>query len=146
MKSFLTSLIVIGTLVPGIIRAEVANLYAAEVVDVYDGDTVTMDVLIWKDQTVTAKVRLKGIDTPEIRGKCAKEKKLAIKARDFLSNLTLGTLTILEAIPYEKSATGKYGRIIGTLWTPTKKNINLMMIEKGYARAYDGGKRKGWCE
>ncbi|MEH6477714.1 MAG: thermonuclease family protein [Sneathiella sp.] len=122
-----------------------SNLYAAEVTSVYDGDTVTMDVLIWVGQTVEAKVRLKGIDTPEIRGKCAAEKELAIKARDFLRDLTKGSLTVLEAIPFTGKATGKYGRVIGTLYTPLNENINLMMIEKGYGRAYDGGKRESWC-
>jgi len=124
---------------------EATNLYFGKVTSVYDGDTVTMDVLVWKNQTVEAKLRLKGIDTPEMRGKCQAEKDLAIKARDFLRELVLDKLTILRAIPYEGKADGKYGRIIGTLLTPTNKNINQMLVDEGLARPYDGGKREGWC-
>lgn len=124
---------------------ELTNKYAAQVTSVYDGDTVTMDVLIWANQSVEATVRLKGIDTPEIRGKCPEEKELAIKARDFVRELTKDTITILEAIPYRGPATGKYGRIIGTLYTPLNENINQMLVDEGLARVYDGGKREGWC-
>ncbi|MBO6826694.1 MAG: thermonuclease family protein [Sneathiella sp.] len=125
---------------------EILNKYAGVVTSVYDGDTVTMEVLIWKGQKVEASIRLKGIDTPEIRGKCSAEKLLAIKARDFVRELTLGKLTILEAIPYEGKADGKFGRIIGTLYTPNGENINQMLVNKGLAREYDAGKRQSWCE
>ncbi len=125
---------------------EILNKYAGVVTSVYDGDTVTMEVLIWKGQKVEASIRLKGIDTPEIRGKCSAEKLLAIKARDFVRELTLGKLTILEAIPYEGKADGKFGRIIGTLYTPNGENINQMLLNKGLAREYDAGKRQSRCE
>ena len=140
--SALISLLSLGTAQ----GTELLNKYAGVVTSVYDGDTVTMEVLIWKGQKVEASIRLKGIDTPEMRGKCSAEKLLAIKARDFVRDLTLNKLTILEAIPYEGKADGKYGRIIGTLYTPTGQNINQMLVDKGLAREYDAGKRQSWCE
>jgi endonuclease YncB( thermonuclease family) len=121
------------------------NKYAGIVTSVYDGDTVTMNVSVWANQTVEAKVRLKGIDTPEIRGKCPEEKELAIKAREFLKEMTLNKFTILEAIPYTGAPTGKFGRVIGTLYTPFNKNINQMLVDKGLARIYIGGIRRSWC-
>ena len=57
-----------------------------ELVEVIDGDTFRARVDIWLGQSVTVKVRLKGVDTPEMNGKCAAEKKLARQAKDFAEN------------------------------------------------------------
>jgi len=57
----------------------------AKIVSVYNGDTITVRAHIWLGQDVETKVRLDGIDTPEINGKCDAEKTLAVKARDFLA-------------------------------------------------------------
>ncbi len=56
----------------------------ARVVSVYDGDTLTVDAEPWPGLTARTKVRVAGVDTPEIRGKCQTEKDLAIRARDFV--------------------------------------------------------------
>ncbi len=42
---------------------------AADVVSVYDGDTLTVDAHPWPQITVRTSVRVSSIDTPEIRGK-----------------------------------------------------------------------------
>lgn len=49
------------------------------VVSVYDGDTFRT--------RESGSVRLLGLDTPEIRGACALEKRLAVEARDALRSL-----------------------------------------------------------
>ena len=59
-----------------------------------DGDTCKMRVEIWPDITVETSVRLRGIDAPEIAGKCASEKVLAKAARDDLSGLLANAITI----------------------------------------------------
>ncbi len=146
MRALILGLLMFPITFFGTQAEEITNKYAGIVTDVYDGDTVTMEVLIWKGQKVEAKIRLKGIDTPEIRGKCEAEKILAIAARDLVRELTLDKLTILEAIPYEGKADGKYGRIIGVLYTPTGENINDLLVTRGLARSYDAGARQGWCE
>ena len=54
------------------------------VINVYDGDTFRVDIDELSD--IVGKniaIRVLGIDTPEIKGKCKKEIKLAIRARDF---------------------------------------------------------------
>lgn len=56
----------------------------ARVVSVYDGDTLTVDAEPWPGVTIRTAVRVNGVDTPEIRGKCQAEKDLAIQARDFV--------------------------------------------------------------
>ena len=57
-----------------------------ELVEVIDGDTFRARLDIWLGQSVTVKVRLKGVDTPEMNGKCAAEKKLARQAKAFAEN------------------------------------------------------------
>ncbi len=44
--------------------------YRADVVSVYDGDTFTADIHVFPGLTYRRAVRVAGIDTPEIRGKC----------------------------------------------------------------------------
>ena len=56
----------------------------ARVVSVYDGDTLTVDAAPWPGLTARTKVRVAGVDTPEIRGKCQAEKDMAVRARDFV--------------------------------------------------------------
>src|SRR5690606_41457209 len=53
----------------------------AEVVRVIDGDALVVRARIWLGQTVETHVRLAGIDAPELRGKCAEERKKAEAAR-----------------------------------------------------------------
>ena len=58
-----------------------------KIVKVYDGDTVTISARIHITETQTTKlfrfnVRLRGIDSPEIRTKNEKERRLAIVSRD----------------------------------------------------------------
>ena len=60
--------------------------FPLELVEVIDGDTFRARVDIWLGQSVTVRVRLKGVDTPEMEGKCAAEKKLARQAKAFAEN------------------------------------------------------------
>ena len=53
----------------------------AEVVEIIDGDTLAVRARIWLDQTIEARVRLSGIDAPELRGRCAAERHAAVAAR-----------------------------------------------------------------
>ncbi len=54
----------------------------ADVIGVYDGDTLTVDAHPWPQITVRTSVRVRGIDTPEIRGKCSSEKAQASEGPD----------------------------------------------------------------
>lgn len=105
-------------------------LYKAIVVDVYDGDTCTVDIDlgfgVWmKNQ----KLRLYGINTPELTGA---EKQDGIKCRDYIKSLILGKEIILET---QKDKSEKYGRWLATIWLDNT-NINKKLVEEGYAREY----------
>lgn len=105
-------------------------VYKAFVTDVYDGDTITVNIdlgfEIWlKDQ----KIRLANIDAPEVRG----ENKLqGIKSRDRLRELILNKEVVVETIKDKK---GKYGRWLGNIYYNTEL-INEKLIQEGLAETY----------
>jgi endonuclease YncB( thermonuclease family) len=62
-----------------------AGPVSARVLEVIDGDTVVVQAQVWIGQAIEFRVRLAGIDAPELRGKCDAERALAAQARDFLA-------------------------------------------------------------
>ena len=116
------------------------DLEKVELKPCYDGDTCTFHIpglhpIIGEDISV----RLRGLDTPEIKGKCQKERDLAIKARDRLRVLLKGKHIILKDI-----VRGNYFRIVATL-IANGQDVSEILIREGLARPYGGGKRKEWC-
>lgn len=108
-----------------------------QVIKVYDGDTITIASKLPYDASPLYRlsVRLKGIDTPEIKGKTADEKQAAREARDVLSGLIMNKQIRLENVESEK-----YGRILADVYLGDL-HINKWLIENRYAIAYDGGKK-----
>jgi len=104
--------------------------YRAEVIDVYDGDTVTVDVdlglCIWVRRQ---KIRLYGIDAPELRGE---DRGIGIKVRDWLRNRIANKRIVLETIKDEK---GKFGRWLGKIWIDGVC-VNDEMLELGLVKEY----------
>lgn len=122
-------------------RAEVLpGPLAAEVLEVLDGDTLTVRVHVWIGQRVETDVRIAGIDTPEIRGQCAREKELAIAARAEVQKLVAAGI-VLSNIRLEKYA----GRVLAQVETQSGIAIGSHLIAIGLARPYGGEKRAGWC-
>ena len=112
----------------------------ARIERVVDGDTVDVSALIWLGQTLTVRVRILGIDTPELRGACAEERDLAMAAREFLRRRLEGGEVRLTAISYDKYG----GRVLARV-SDREGDIADAMIAAGLARAYDGGARVSWC-
>ncbi len=90
---------------------------------------------------------MEGIDTPEIRGKCQKEKDLAYEARDLVRGLLNNAQTITLSIDDNpKEVRGKYFRIVARL-EADGQDISELLIQRQLAVPYDGGtKVKDWCE
>jgi micrococcal nuclease len=85
---------------------------------------------------------MNGIDTPEMKSKNVNEKQAAVAARDFLSNLILDKIIIVECGDFDK-----YGRLLGELYFEGNPvSLSKQMIEKGYAKAYDGGTKEGFAD
>lgn len=116
--------------------------YKAEVISVYDGDTVTLMIDQGMKHFARVKVRLVGINTPEIRTTDLEEKERGYAAKSFLKDLIEGKTVIVHTVKK-----GKFGRWLGVLWlyeedmTELGQSLNDLMIQEGHAVAYDGGKR-----
>lgn len=118
-----------------------AGPFVAHVQAVIDGDTLEVEVPVWLGVALTTKVRLRGIDTPELRGRCPREKELAAQAKRLLEQETTPQvrLTNIEGDKY-------YGRVEADVSTvPGGLSLSEAMLSSGLARPYDGGKRGGWC-
>ena len=117
--------------------------HTAKVVSVYDGDTITVAAYLPESnkQVYKFSVRLRGIDSPELRGSSATEKKHAIVSRDALSGRILN-----QYIDIKNVSTEKYGRLLADVYFKDT-NMNEWMISNNYAVKYDGGTKhrdKSW--
>jgi hypothetical protein len=92
---------------------------SGKVVSIHDGDTIT--VLQGKQQV---KVRLFGIDAPELKQPYGK------KSKQFLANLIAG-----QIVEVDENGKDRYKRTIGTIYLDGT-DINAQMVANGYAWAY----------
>lgn len=107
---------------------------------VIDGDTFNGWAQTFIYQTTYVSVRVRDMDTPELRGSPACEKKLAHEARAFLVDLLANAKSVtIEDLEYDS-----FGRILASV-TVDNKNLVATMIMKGYARPYIKGASGGWC-
>jgi hypothetical protein len=106
-----------------------------KVVKVYDGDTITIASVLpnTTEPIYRFSVRLSGIDSAEIKGKTAAEKKIAIEARDALYDFIFGKIVYLKNITTEK-----YGRILADVYCDNI-HVNKWMLDNNLAVPYDGG-------
>nr|CAD6601637.1 nuclease [Rhizobium sp. TCK] len=68
--------------------SEIAGPVEAEVLRVIDGDTLLVEARPWPQQKVEVYVRIRGIDTPELRSSCPSERQAGEAARRALESLT----------------------------------------------------------
>jgi len=114
----------------------------SKVISVYDGDTFRVNIdslppIVGKN----IPIRVNGVDTPEIRGKCQYEKDLALEARDFvrvkLSNAKEIKLTNLQR--------GKYFRVVANVLVDGV-SLEQELLDNELAYEYSGGKKLSWCK
>ncbi len=111
-----------------------------DVVRTIDGDTFLARVHQPDGRDLVARVRLRGIDAPEMKASCRDERDKAEAATDALRNLLgQGGVTIYNL------GSEKYGRVLADVATRRTANVSVMMLAGGYARSYNGGHRDGWC-
>ncbi len=113
----------------------------AEVLKVIDGDTLTVRARIWVGQNLEIHVRITGVDTPELRARCDRERTLAREARKTVRAAVASGQVRLFDVQYGKYA----GRVVARVETEDGRDIAKMLIDAGLGRAYGGGKRAGWC-
>ena len=95
------------------------------VAQVADGDTVILDA--------GQKVRLLGIDAPELEREGQPADFLAHKAKQVLTELAQGQRVRLE---YDKLRYDRFGRILAYVVLPDGLNLSREMVRQGLARVY----------
>jgi micrococcal nuclease len=109
-----------------------------EVLKIVDGDTIDADIDLGFDISLTKRVRLNGIDTPESRTTDLKEKALGLEVKEWLKHKLEGAKDILIKTQLPDS-TEKYGRILGNLYINNESlSLNEQMVNAGYAWSYKG--------
>ena len=115
-------------------------MIVAVVLSVYDGDTFKVAAEVWPDVMIEASVRVLGIDTPEMAGRCESERVGAVKAKIRTADLVRDGV-VLSDISHDKYA----GRVLAQVLLPDGSSLADILIEEGLARPYDGGRRESWC-
>ena len=145
----------------------------AKLVDAYDGDTVACAIPVGKD-FYKFKMRLLGIDTPEMRPSRANadrdaEIRAAVATRNRLLQYVLGEDAVDLATKYTRAQVrrmlaasdrlvclrchefGKYGRCLVEIFLAREDvsrgaSLNQRLVEEGMACRYDGGKKGAWSD
>jgi endonuclease YncB( thermonuclease family) len=116
-------------------------MHPAEVLRVLDGDTFEARVNLWPGLEVTTRVRLRGIDAPEMKSRCGEERVKAEAARDMLRNLLDQGDVGISHVTLDKYG----GRVLADASTRVTANISNALLDAGAVRPYSGGRREGWC-
>ena len=115
--------------------------HPVDVIRTIDGDTFEARVHLPPDLNLTTRVRLRGIDAPELKAACPQELQMAEAATAALRALLgEGDVRIFNIGP------DKYGgRVVADVTTRRSGNVSTAMLAAGHARSYGGGHRSGWC-
>ena len=127
-------------------RKSCYNFRVTEINKVVDGDTIDVTIDLGFDLYKKERVRIAGVDTPEKRTRDLEEKELGLDATNWMKENLEGAidgddeLTIRTEL---KGGVGKYGRLLGWLYVGDEEiSLNELMIQEGYAWAYDGGTKQ----
>jgi endonuclease YncB( thermonuclease family) len=115
--------------------------YPAEVLRIIDGDTFQARVRVWPGLDVDTKVRLRGIDAPELHARCSDERTKAEAARAALESILAEGGIAVSQIGVDKYG----GRVDALASTRNTADVSAAMLNGGWARSYDGGRRGSWC-
>lgn len=124
--------------------AKAENYFIEKVIRVTDGDTFVIDTSEKSSilRELGLSVRILGIDTPEKKGKCKKEKDLALKATELTKKLIENKIIKITDIKWDK-----YGGRINAKVFVNDLNVGDELIKKNLAVLYFGEKKnKNWCK
>jgi endonuclease YncB( thermonuclease family) len=117
------------------------SAHPAEVLRVIDGDTFEARVRIWPGTDVTTRIRLRGVDAAELHARCDDERVKAIAARDALARILAEGAVGVSSVAQDKYG----GRVDADVSTAKTPDVSAAMLQRGFARAYSGGRRESWC-
>lgn len=120
--------------------ALVHGLYNVTVTAVVDGDTFKAQVHIFPALTLTTSVRVRGVDTPELKGKCADEKKLAMEAKTFTAGLLEKGGVMITNVEQDAYP----GRIVADVLVRGESLADKLIIA-GLGVPMSKKREKNWC-
>lgn len=144
MRTLLAAFILICTIshpaMAGIDNKNFGSVIVSKVTSIYDGDTFRCNLddyppLIGE----RVGIRIKGIDTPEMRDKRPHIKALARQAKQYV----VEQLRSGKVIELRNMTRGKYFRIVADVFIDGN-SLGDELINKGLAKPYDGGKKTPW--
>ena len=123
-------------------KSQYGTVSVSKVISVYDGDTFRVNIdslppIVGKN----IPIRVNGVDTPEIRGKCQYEKNLALEARDFVR----AKLANAKEIKLTNLQRGKYFRVVANVLVDGV-SLEQELLDNKLAYEYSGGKKLSWCK
>lgn len=122
-----------GETIPGPISATVEK--------VVDGDTLAVNAHIWVGQNIRVLVRLDGVDTPELSGRCMIERTKARAARKFVAKKIAGRKVTLSNV-----RRGKYaGRVVAKISLSTGEDLGGALLKTGHGVPYKNRRAAKWC-
>ena len=119
--------------------------YNIKIVRVVDGDTVDVMIDLGFNIWIKNRIRLFGIDTPEIRTKDLEEKERGKGAKARLEELLSEEWDNDRVLTLTSHGVDKYGRCLGTLYGADNHNLNgedelnlnELLISEGFATRYN---------
>ncbi|WP_312862159.1 thermonuclease family protein [Rhizobium sp. P32RR-XVIII] len=119
-------------------RDEISGPVAAEILRVIDGDTLLVEAQPWPQQKMEVYMRIRGIDTPELRSKCESVRQAGLEAQHALEELAATSPRIqLTRISGDKY----FGRIVADVTLSDGRSVADDLLLAGLARTYDGGRK-----
>lgn len=110
-----------------------------KVIRVHDPDTITV-IFEYNGNLYKKNLRLNGVDAPELHSTNKKEADLCKAGQKVLADLTLNQIIKIKMGKFDK-----YGRILSSIFTyDTEIDIIRILIDGGFVRLYDGGKKEVW--
>lgn len=106
--------------------------YKANVISVYDGDTITVDIDLGLNVFIRdEKLRLNRINAPELKGE---DREAGLRSRDFLRDKIDGKEILIRTIKDKKE---KYGRYLAEIYLADINgnfiNMNDLLVQEGFA-------------
>jgi micrococcal nuclease len=109
---------------------------------VYDGDTFFVTIKQWPNIIgENIPIRLKGVDTPEMKGACYQE---ILKARE-AKKFTVQRLRSAKKVELKNMNRDKYFRIDADVFIDGK-NLAQELINNRLGVSYSGGVKIDWCQ
>jgi endonuclease YncB( thermonuclease family) len=115
-----------------------------QVVKIIDGDTIDVTIDLGFHVYVKKRVRLYGINTPEVRTRDKAEKVKGYAAKDRLTELLAQQSETPPTLILKCHGLGKFGRVIGEIFNPgmtycgfDSDSINMTLVLEGHAVKVD---------